>query len=597
MHHYQHLLFIFSGVLFTLAALAWGTRGTSRCAFTLFVFLLAESLTCFAYGMNLASGTLEAKLLWNHFEYLFGLAVAPLMPLLALRVTGYERRISPWALASLFAVPVAGAALNWTCRWHTLFYGRVWLEAVGDMTLLAKERGPFYTVMFVYAFGAMAVAFAIFAWRIFKRRVSLQGKAWLGVALLAPLVCGTPYYWLPLPWLQRINTVHAGFFLTALAFSAALVRGQFLGLVRALGQAEERNQLLQSHANAIFYTIGADGRFSYVSDSWQHFLGHRAEEIVGRDYRDVVLAQDVPACDLFLADVVSSGELRAGIEYRVRHLDGSHRWHTSSIKPVLDAAGHPETFVGVAHDITDVKRAQEELRGAVERLNGLVASREKELRQATEAALDASAAESRRIGQEIHDGLCQELVGLLRMAEGVVARCNGSEDVRHRTAALLEQTGNVVRLARCVSYDLTLHDLHALSLCEALALFAERFKSASDVEIELSCAQACGAFAPVVAEHVYRVVREAVVNAIRHGKARHIWIDVIHEERQVVVSVTNDGLPLPPDVEHVPGVGMRQMRMRAGQLGGAFSLYTDPQGKTVAELSVPHELRSTSNEL
>ena len=117
------------------------------------------------------------------------------------------------------------------------------------------------------------------------------------------------------------------------------------------------------------------------------------------------------------------------------------------------------------------------------------------------------------------------------------------------------------------------------------------------MEIELSCAPACGAFAPVVAEHVYRVVREAVVNAIRHGKARHIWIDVIHEERQVVVSVTNDGLPLPPDVEHVPGVGMRQMRMRAGQLGGAFSLYTDPQGKTVAELSVPHELRSTSNEL
>ena len=597
MHVYLHLLFLFSGVLLTLAALAWTYRSVSMSARTFSLFLVSESLSCFAYGMNLASEGLDAKVFWNHAEYLVGMPVAPLTILLALRVTGYERRVPYWALVLLFGIPSAGVALNWTWPWHALLYTRVWLEPAGGLTFLTKAHGSLYVPLFAYAYALMLAAFVTFAVRYARRRsVTAQQAALVGLALLAPLAFGAPYYWLPFTGLQRLNTLHAGYFLTALLFSGALFRGHFLCLVRALGEAQERNELLLSNANAIFYTIAPDGRFSYVSRTWQQFLGHRAEEMIGREYRDVVLAEDVPACDAFLEGVVRSGELRSGIEYRVRHKDGSEHWHTSSIKPVLDAKRNPVTFVGVAHDITDVKRTQMELRVAVERLNGLIASREEELRQATAAALDASEAESRRIGQEIHDGLCQELVGLLRMAEWLVPRCEGSEDIRHRATALSEQAGYVLRLARCVSYDLTLHDLHALSLCEALALFAQRFKSASDVEIELSCAQACGDFTPVEAEHIYRVVREAVVNAIRHGKARHIWIDMIQEARQVVVSVTNDGLPLPPDVEHMQGVGVSQMRMRAGQLGGAFSLYSDPLGKTVAELSVPLELRNTSDE-
>jgi PAS domain S-box-containing protein len=514
--------------------------------------------------------------------------VVPLTVLLALRVTGYERRLPGWAAALLFAVPAAGVALNWTSRWHALFYTRVWLESEGGLTFLTKAHGPLYAPLFAYAYVLMLAAFGIFVWRYGRRRsVTARHAVLIGLALLAPLAFGMPYYWLPVPGLLRLNTLHAGYFLTALIFSVELIRGHFLNLVQSLGEAQERNQLLLSHANAIFYTIVPDGRFSYVSDSWQQFLGHRAEEMVGREYRDMVHADDVPGCDAFLEGVVRSGELRSGIEYRVRHKEGGYRWHTSSIKPVLDAEGRPVTFVGVAHDITAVKRTEEELREANERLCQLIASREAELCHAVAGALDASAGEARRIGQEIHDGICQELVGLLRMAEGLVLRCDGADEARCRAVALSKQAGHVLRLARGVSYDLTLQDLEALPLCEALAVFARRFVAASGAAIELNCAQECGVFSPADAEHVYRVVREAVVNALRHGKAAHIWIDVVHEPQQVVVSVTNDGSPLPPDGAYVSGVGLRQMRMRAGQLGGTFSLRSNEQGKTVAELAVP----------
>jgi PAS domain S-box-containing protein len=588
MHVYLHLLFLFSGVLFTLAGLAWGYRGVSRCMQTLFIFLAAESLTCFAYGMNLTASTLEAKMLWNHLEYLFGLAVAPLMPILALQLTGYAQRLPKRAMAALFVVPVLGLVLNWTSRWHGLYYARVWLEPHGNVLVLAKERGVLYPLVFLYVYGLIVAAGAIFAWRSTSNRgANREQAALLWVAMLAPLVCGTPYYWLHLEGLQGVNTTHVGFFLTALAFTAALFRDRLQSLIRALTESEELNRILMGHANAIFYTITPDGRFTYVSDSWQTFLGYRSGEMVGRMYRDVVFQEDIPACDAFLENVVRTGELQSGIEYRVRHKDGSMHWHTSSIKPVLDRGGRALTFVGVAHDITAVKRTQEELRLANENLSRLIATREAELKAAVAAALDASAGEARRIGQEIHDGVCQELVGLLRMAEGLVVRCEGAKEARHRAVALAEQAADVLRLARGISYDLTLHDLESLTLCEALAVFARRFESASGVAIELNCSQACAAFAPAAAEHAYRVVREAVVNAIRHGKAMHIWIDVVHEAEQLVLSVTNDGLPVPPDGAYMSGIGMRQMRMRAAQLGGSFSLRTNTQGKTIAELAVP----------
>jgi signal transduction histidine kinase len=105
--------------------------------------------------------------------------------------------------------------------------------------------------------------------------------------------------------------------------------------------------------------------------------------------------------------------------------------------------------------------------------------------------------------------------------------------------------------------------------------------------IELNYSRDQGVAAMPGAEHVYRVVREAVINAIRHGQARHVWIDLVHERGQMVVSVTNDGFPLPPERAAKPGVGIRQMQMRAGQLGGTLTFASNTQGQTVVELTVP----------
>jgi signal transduction histidine kinase len=245
-------------------------------------------------------------------------------------------------------------------------------------------------------------------------------------------------------------------------------------------------------------------------------------------------------------------------------------------------------YLKLAGQHAQMKRTQEELLQANECMRQLAASREEELRAATDVALRVTEDEGRRIGQEIHDGLCQELVGLLRMAESLGASHVGNADIRKQVPLLTGQAAYALRLAREVSYSLTLHDLEMQTLSDALTVFVRRFENVSGVAIELNCASALSAFSKEQSAHVYRIVREAVVNAIRHGSARHIWIDLIQERQRAIVSVTNDGEPVQADLSTLtPGIGLRQVWMRAQLLGGTFALRRDAQGQTVAELIIP----------
>ena len=244
-------------------------------------------------------------------------------------------------------------------------------------------------------------------------------------------------------------------------------------------------------------------------------------------------------------------------------------------------------YLKLAEQHALMERTQEELRLANVNLSQLIDCREREVLAATGAALRAADDEAHRIGQEIHDGLCQELVDLLRMAENLGAGREGDVDLRQQLPILAGQAMFVLRLAREVSYSLTLHDLETQTLREALEVFVRRFESVSGVAIELNFGSGLAEFSRETSAHIYRIVREAVVNAILHGGAQHIWIDLILERQRAIVSVTNDGDVQPDMTQLTQGVGLSQVWMRARLLGGAFTLRRSAQGQTVAELIIP----------
>ncbi|MBN2400898.1 MAG: PAS domain S-box protein [Spirochaetes bacterium] len=127
-----------------------------------------------------------------------------------------------------------------------------------------------------------------------------------------------------------------------------------------LRASEERLRNIVDNASEIIYTLSPEGIFTFVSPAWTRLLGHTVTEVLGRHFSFFVHPEDVAACGELLEKALITGQPQHGVEYRIKHMDGTWRWHLSVGSAVLDANGHPLYCVGMAQDITGSKLAEEE---------------------------------------------------------------------------------------------------------------------------------------------------------------------------------------------------------------------------------------------
>ncbi|WP_313931867.1 MULTISPECIES: PAS domain S-box protein [Nostoc] len=135
----------------------------------------------------------------------------------------------------------------------------------------------------------------------------------------------------------------------------------------ALLERNTKFRTIIENANNILFALTAEGIFSYVSPNWTDILGHEVREVEGKSFSLFVHPEDVPMCADYLQRVVTTGEKQDAIEYRVKHKNGSWRWHTSSSSATRDANGNVLNFVGICYDTTDRKQTEVALRESVQR--------------------------------------------------------------------------------------------------------------------------------------------------------------------------------------------------------------------------------------
>jgi two-component system, cell cycle sensor histidine kinase and response regulator CckA len=130
----------------------------------------------------------------------------------------------------------------------------------------------------------------------------------------------------------------------------------------ALRESEHRFRSLVENANDIVYTLSPRGVFTYISPNWLDFVGEPAEAAVGRPFEPYVHPEDAPLCREFLETVLATGKKQSSVEYRVKHRDGEWRWHVSNGSPMRDMDGNTIGYFGIARDMTESRKAAEELR-------------------------------------------------------------------------------------------------------------------------------------------------------------------------------------------------------------------------------------------
>lgn len=197
--------------------------------------------------------------------------------------------------------------------------------------------------------------------------------------------------------------------------------------------------------------------------------------------------------------------------------------------------------------------------------------------------------EQQRIGQELHDGILQELTGLGLLAQHLaesLARESGSAD--HLLAERLARgISEANRHARSLARGLVPVPIDADSLAPALAELARSVQDTFGIVCTFEQGKPIKMGDPGAATHLYRIAQEAVRNATSHARADRISITLRARSGDLVLTVRDNGIGIPLRTQIHPGVGLRLMEHRCSLIGGRFAAEPHRDGGTAISCRVP----------
>lgn len=216
-----------------------------------------------------------------------------------------------------------------------------------------------------------------------------------------------------------------------------------------------------------------------------------------------------------------------------------------------------------------------------------------ELRRLSSSLIASQDEERRRIARELHDGLGQDLVAIKMMLDGTLQQDNSAskKQVAADVSTLIDRT---IQQVRSISHLLHPPLLDEVGLRAALKWYLEGFTKRSGIETDLDVQPS--SFPRMASEletAVFRIVQEALTNVFRHSGARRGWVTILEQDRQVVVTVRDDGNGISERVaEFRPdsiGIGISGMRQRIKEFGGELHLRNSNPG-TIVEVVIPIKL-------
>ena len=204
-----------------------------------------------------------------------------------------------------------------------------------------------------------------------------------------------------------------------------------------------------------------------------------------------------------------------------------------------------------------------------------------ERHQIEDELLATTGREQRRIGQDLHDGLCQHLVGIEFRIEALARDLADTPMVREEVEKIGALVRDSTRQARMLARGLAPVELEKNGLMSALNELATNSAHLFRIECHFLCEQPVLVADEATATHLYRIAQEALSNAVRHARAKTIEIALRPAaNEEAVLTVTNDGAPLPEKPGRGGGMGLRIMNYRAELIGATLRLGSAADGKT-----------------
>jgi signal transduction histidine kinase len=226
-------------------------------------------------------------------------------------------------------------------------------------------------------------------------------------------------------------------------------------------------------------------------------------------------------------------------------------------------------------------------------LRALEQSKELEREALQREVLAIAGREQRQIGQELHDGVGQDLTGLGLMAQSLAQRLPEPAAEKRIALRLIAGLDSVHQQVRELSRGLIPVHVESRGLSAALDDLAARTTEASGISVTAECPEWVEPPDHATATQLFRIAQEAVSNAVRHGRPRHIRLTLLNEPNGLRLRIRDDGIGIQGGPRQSNGLGLRIMQYRAGQIGGALQIGPSPGGGTVVSCTLP---RSNGND-
>jgi len=318
------------------------------------------------------------------------------------------------------------------------------------------------------------------------------------------------------------------------------------------------SKAFRSSPNGICIISLKDGRFINVNDTLLVSTGYSREEIIDRAAMETnIFGDEHNACRLI--DSIDKRVHVHNLEMEIFTKSGEIRLGLLSAEAI--EIRDERCMLLTIEDITGRKHLEREI-------------------------MEIGDRERQRIGQDLHDDLCSHLIGIEVLSEVLNRKL---EEKSSEEAAYAGQVrvliSEAIEKTRRLARGLCPVHLVAYGLESSLRELCINTGKVFNIPCDLRCKDTVLVHDNTVATHLFYIAREAVQNAVKHGMAKRIFIDLSSDDGVITLGIADNGLGM-QEAMLTKGMGLRIMSHRAKMIGGSFEIKRGPAGGTVVECCV-----------
>lgn len=332
----------------------------------------------------------------------------------------------------------------------------------------------------------------------------------------------------------------------------------------ALRESEKKYRNILESIEEGYFEVDLNGKFVFFNHSLTQILGCPEDQLLGLSFDDFAQGMSIEKILRVYSHTSSSGRAVASFDCEILKKDDSKCLVEASLSFMNDKKGEPVGFRGVLRDVTERKKT------------------EAESMRLEQEILYISERERQKIGQELHDDLCPQLIGIGVLVAVLRRKLDALRLKEAHDAAKIEAfIKDSIDKTRRLSRGLHPVNLVAHSVESSLAELAHHIKDVYGINCHFKNGSLKSLGEKIDhANHIYYIAHEAIHNAVKHANANNIYLTMAESNGKFSLKIRDDGQGI-PDWAKSDGMGLKIMKYRAEKIGATLSVEKAEGGGTL----------------